>query len=275
MSNPAVIKLQQKKIGKTRVWLDDNLGESVHIHIDDIRVDLSLDSFYKICDDISIAINNLVNVTGFDINDVDPVYLETMLWTRLLDLKRVELDNVELSKMLAPGRKGIVPLSESRVVKALNGDTGENDHYRTSHHIGQDSTERLDIIEKSVNKNGYPWNNNYIIMYGSDNIIRDGQHRAGCLYKAKGNITVPVMRLFFENYSKENVLVTQNPVTRILANKIEIAKSYFNQGPRGLLALYLKKRKQYRNKKKYQIALNTEKKYAKELFSSRRIIDNK
>ena len=36
MSNAAVIKLQKKQIGAHHVWLDDNFGEAIHVHIGQI-----------------------------------------------------------------------------------------------------------------------------------------------------------------------------------------------------------------------------------------------
>lgn len=47
MSNAAVITLQKKKIGLHRVWLDDNFGEAIHVHVDDFRADLSNQSLHK------------------------------------------------------------------------------------------------------------------------------------------------------------------------------------------------------------------------------------
>lgn len=213
MSNPAVVKLQQKNIGRSRVWLDDNFGESIHIHIDDIRADLSVKEFEKICNDLCTAINNLVMIDGFDCNKIDPIYLEVMLWKDLPHLVEVKKDTVRLSKLLAPGRNGIASLPDSRAVKALRGDKEENNGERLSHHIGEDSDQRLDRMKNSIIQHGYPWEDNYIILYGSDNIIRDGQHRAACLYVLDGDIEVPVIRFFFDNYEAEKIQVSRNKFT--------------------------------------------------------------
>ena len=220
MSNPAVIKLQQKNIGKSRVWLDDNFGESIHIHIDDIRADLSNTEFDDICDDIASAINNLVQIEGFDCHNIDPIYLEVMLWKDLLRLQSVKMDKINLCNLLAPGRNGIAPLPSSRAVRALKGDTNENDGKRLSHHMGEDSAQRLDRMKKSIQEHGYPYNNHYIILYGNDNIIRDGQHRAACLYDLYGDIEVPVMRLYFEDYKAEKEKVSHNPII-IIGRKVK------------------------------------------------------
>jgi len=205
MSNPAVIKLQQKTIGKSRVWMDDNFGEAVHLHIDQIRVDLGVEEFDAICKDIALSLNEMIDVEGFDCCQIDPVYLEVMLADKLLKLRSIKMDRVYLEDLLAPGRRGIKPLADSRAVRALKGDSKENDIPRASHHIGQTSKERLSAMMASIEEHGYPYGDNYIVLYGDDNIIRDGQHRAACLYSLKGNIQVPVMRFYFDGYEKENV----------------------------------------------------------------------
>ncbi len=204
MSNPAVIKLQSSKINKNRIWIDDNFGESIHIHIDDIRVDLSVQEFEKLYEDLCCTLNKLIEVEGLDFRKIDPIYLEVMLWDKLTKLKMVRIDYVNLDDMYAPFGQTMVKLSESRGVKALRGVFKEEEK-RRSNHLGQTETERMAISLESIKENGYPYDNQYIVMYGDDNIIRDGQHRASCLYYLYGNIEVPVMRMYFDNYDSPNI----------------------------------------------------------------------
>lgn len=274
MSNPAVIKLHKKNISRSRIWLDDNVGESIHIHIDDIRVDLKVQEFYDICASIEQALDTLISVDGFSCKYIDPIYMESMLSENLLHLRSVRIDNVKLSEMLAPGVKGIKKLSDSRAVRALKGDTAENDLHRVSHHIGQSSAERLDNIYNSVIKNGYPWSGHYIIMYGDDNIIRDGQHRAACLYVSGGDRIVPVVRLYFDNYTKENNLSRYN-WGDLLSKKIRTLKIVLRGGVRGFVSWIKQKRIKYNNKKKLQNEIKLEKKLGSELVMIREYIDNK
>ena len=206
MSNPAVIKLCKKNIGRSRMWMDDNFGESIHLHIDDIRADLSCAEFSALCRDLNVAIDRLVDVEGFRMEDIDPVYFECMLSDIILELQKVKMDKVSLGALLAPELKGIMPLPESRCVKALEGHPEENNRSpRASALTGQSNQERLDAMLNSVKANGYPYKNNYIVLYGDDNIIRDGQHRAACLYHLYGDVEVPVLRLYFKDYVKEDV----------------------------------------------------------------------
>lgn len=216
MSNPAVIKLQSGSVGKSKVWLDDNFGESIHIHIDDYRVDLTVEEFRKLYEDLCLAINELVDVEGFDAGRIDPVYFSVMLWPRLHDLTGVSMDTVSLGRMLAPVQSKIVPLPESMGVKALQGLSSENNAIaRKSNHVGQDDNERMAAILESIKKNGYPYEGRYIILYGDDMIIRDGQHRASCLYYLYGDVEVPVLRLHFKHYKSPKIDKNYNHKMRV------------------------------------------------------------
>lgn len=202
MSNPAVIKLQKKKINNSSVWLDDNFGEAIHLHIDNIRVDMTNSEFNILCSDLCDTINELVSVEGFNCHNISPVYLECMLWEMLPNLIEVRIDNVALNDLICPEIDNTrVHLSESRCLLALSGDSEGNQQSRQSDLASQTPEARLEEIYNSILENGYPYNNEYIIVYGEDNIIRDGLHRAACLWKINGNIEVPIMRLIFKNYS--------------------------------------------------------------------------
>ena len=201
MSNPAVTQLCHTKIADLPFWMDDNIGESIHIHLGDIRVDLTNEEFAHLCDDICFAINKMVEVEGFDAHNINPVFFQDMLWKDISHLTAVAFDTVPLKEMLCPFNGVFQKIPVSRAVRALEGDPKDNDDHRNSHHIGQTSDERLKSLLNSIAENGYPYNNEYIVMYGNDTVIQDGQHRAACLWHARGDISVPVMRLFFDNYT--------------------------------------------------------------------------
>ena len=207
MSNPAVIKLAHGKVGKSSVWLDDNFGESIHLHIDDYRVDLSVPEFTTLYYDLCDILNDLVSVDGLDFKNIDPVFLSLYLWKKIPTLVSAKIDHVFLEDLLAPHNTTdkIYKLKESVGVRALNGDSKESDDVRRSHHISQTERERMTAILESIKSKGYPYNNQYVIVYGNDNIIRDGQHRASCLYYLNGNIKIPVLRLGFSDYKSPNV----------------------------------------------------------------------
>lgn len=200
MSNPAVIKLASSKVGKSNVWLDDNYGESIHLHIDDIRVDLTVEEFSNLYSDLCDILNNLVGVDNLDFRTIDPTFLSTMLWKELPNIVSAKVDKVNLADLLAPFHNKVYKLEDSVGVRALKGDSISGTGNRKSNLISQTEQERMSELLESVRKYSYPYNNQYIILYGEDNIIRDGQHRASCLYFLEGNIEIPVLRLYFKDY---------------------------------------------------------------------------
>lgn len=200
MSNPAVIKLASGKVGKSKVWLDDNYGESIHLHIDDMRVDLTVEEFSNLYSDLCDILNDLVGVENLDFRTIDPTFLSTMLWKELPNIESARLDKVQLVDLLAPFHNKVFKLEDSVGVRALKGDSKIGLGNRKSNLISQTEHERMSELLESVREHGYPYNHHYIILYGDDNIIRDGQHRASCLYYLEGNKEIPVLRLYLRNY---------------------------------------------------------------------------
>lgn len=204
MRNPAVTKLVKNKIGGLGFWMDDNIGESIHIHLADFRLDLSVEELHTLSNELTEVIAEQICVEGFDVHRIDPVFLSGMLAPLLPHLERVVIDEVDLGDLLvAYGDKwGFFTkyrhLKDGRAVKALHGDPRENDDIRGSHHIGQTSAERLSSMQESIRDNGYPVDGQYIILFNDQMLVRDGQHRASCLYYDRGNVKVPVMRLYFD-----------------------------------------------------------------------------
>lgn len=199
MSNPAVIKLQKTNVSGMPVWLDDNIGESIHVHYGDNRVDLTNAEFKVLNDDLCEAINSLVNIEGFDCKKINPIYFKLLLAKDILKLEKITIDEMRIKDMFVAGKDGMVSIPNSRGVKALEGNPEENDVIRDSHHIGQTSEDRLNRVLRSIQEHGYPYQGEYIIFYNDENIIRDGQHRASCLWHLYGDISVPVMRFYMKD----------------------------------------------------------------------------
>ena len=227
MSNPAVIKLQSTKIGNRKVWLDDNFGESIHVHIDDIRIDLTVREFEQMYEDLCATLNRMVEVENFDAKRMDPAFISAMLWKRLPDLVGASIDNVRLGQMYGPAGSKVYRLPDSVGVQALKGLSDKNLKIsRLTYHIGQTDDERLQELLESIKRNGYPYNDNYIVMYGEDNVIRDGQHRASCLYYLYGDIEVPVLRLYFKNYKPQKIdKFYNNPLRALIRSRRRIVKA--------------------------------------------------
>ena len=84
MSNPGVIILDTKKKNIVQrifnrnsfryVQIEDNIGEAIHIHFDDFRIELSIKEFFEISSCFKEALNQVVDIKNFDINEIDPLF---------------------------------------------------------------------------------------------------------------------------------------------------------------------------------------------------------
>ena len=140
---------------------------------------------------------------SFNIDNFDPIFLHDISHM-LKDLETVKYDKIKLSSIIV-STNGLfkVPkwsrLKESRVFKALSGNFSENNNYEQSNLINQTNQERVDNVKSIIEQKGYPFNNEYLVFFNNQNYIRDGQHRAASLLIDKGDIEVPVIRLFFKD----------------------------------------------------------------------------
>jgi len=213
MSNPAVTKLQKKRIGNYNVWLDDNIGERMHLHINKFRADMDYEMFQALCRDLEVTINSLVDVAGFDASKMDPVFMEQLLCDErclLHDLEQVKEEKIRLSQLWV-GFKNIKRIPKSDYYKKLHSDKG-NYRKKGSDHNCQTPVERMDSCKELIAQKGYPYADQYIILYGDNNIIYDGQHRAVCLWEANGgDMEIPIQRYIFKGYRHKNEAMLSSP----------------------------------------------------------------
>ena len=204
MSNPAVIMLTDvstKSGGRFKI--EDNIGEAIHIHYDNFRIDLTIKEFFEFAELIEGCLISLIDNPDFNINNYDPSFLLDIYYM-IPDLEGISFEKVFLSELIV-ARKGVlgVPswgkLSQSRVLKALNGDDKENNDYLQKNFFRQSNKERVESVSSMVYELGYPFNDEYIVLFNNQKFIRDGQHRAASLYNKNGDAEVEVLRMIFTN----------------------------------------------------------------------------
>ncbi len=227
MSNPAVIMLTNiatKSGGRFKV--EDNIGESIHIHYDNLRIDLTVKEFLVFSETIEESLVSFINIENFDISNFDPTFLHDISHY-LKDLEKISYDKMKLSQMII-SRNGFMgipkwsKLNESRVYRAIKGDVSENNNYLQNNLINQSNQDRVESIKQLIGQKGYPYNNEFLVFFNNQNYIRDGQHRASSLLAQHGDIEVPVIRLHFKN-NKHNLseLLWLNSLKPILKLKIK------------------------------------------------------
>lgn len=243
MSNPGVITLTKTRVCGQEVKIEDNLGEAIHIHYGQIRIDLSVKEFEKLGTSVEFILdqmNELIPANNIGWRDLNPIFLQNPKNTDMLfKLQRAYVATVKLRDIYVDayiqlplvGRVPTYrPLKQSKVVKALGGKCKDNDEYKQLNEIFETNSGRVQKNMDIIEKKGYPTNGQYIIL-NKDNMIIDGQHRSACLYYIYGpDHEIPVMKWEFED---ENHLFF--PKKRSVA---EVAiRSYIGLMKRGIFLL--------------------------------------
>lgn len=149
MSNPGVITLSSKKIGHHASFrVEDNLGESIHFHYNDIRVDLTIPELLNIADTCDEAIRALIPCSDFDPDEYDPEFLNRYS-QYLIDLERIEERDIPASELYIQSR-GLFGLPVTRRIRSLS----------SSHRQDGEGKEETPIL----------FNDSKVLMSGADSV---------------------------------------------------------------------------------------------------------
>ncbi len=115
MSNPGVLTLTSKQISPKRYFrVEDNLGESIHFHYNDIRVDLTIRELLLISKECDRAIYDLIPEKNFHIDDYDGDFLNGYSHC-LIDLIGIEKGEIPCGQLYEQ-KKGLFGLPVVRPV---------------------------------------------------------------------------------------------------------------------------------------------------------------
>lgn len=151
-----------------------------------------------------IELNNLLSKKideaynlKYSIKNFDPIYLSIFLWKRINKIRDIIVEEEYLDNLCVPeGKDGVKKIENTPYYKTLK--LGKEINIQSifnSNHVNETHYERIIKIKKSIENNGYPYKEQYIIVYNNENKIRDGQHRACTLKYLYGNIKIPIMRI--------------------------------------------------------------------------------
>jgi len=210
MSNPAVITLDnassKKEIFK-RFVIEDNIGESIHLHIDNMRVDFTINEFLEFSEMIRQSLKEIDILKGYDIDKFDEHFLKECS-SFLHNLIEVKKEKIKLCNLLAISHfefknitlKRILKLNETPAYKFLKGENQEWREYPQFNYFGISNEKRLLKLKESIEENGYPYDDRYIILFNGQNLIRDGQHRAVVLTYLYGlDYEIEILRFYFKD----------------------------------------------------------------------------
>jgi hypothetical protein len=112
-------------------------------------------------------------------------------------LEKIFLDDLtvaEMSEWEGRERMRIMAIPDSSPYKLLSGNAIAYLEYTKRFGRIKNCIERFNMLQRSIEENGYPHGNEYICVYDTENIIRDGRHRAAILRYKWGNVEIPVIR---------------------------------------------------------------------------------
>ncbi len=164
MSNPGVVSLASNS--KLELKIEDNIGEAIHIHYKNIRLDLTIAEFEKLSSCMNNVIDGIVSIKNFCCSDINPKEL-VKISAFLTDLTKATKDEVYIKNLLIETQKGkYIPLKKHDI---------------------------------SVSKESNKIEKEQIVLFGNKNFVICGQEACKRIYSLQGDIKVPVTRLFFDN----------------------------------------------------------------------------
>jgi len=173
------------------VLFRSNLGEAVHIHLDNIRIDLTVDEFIEFSDAIHNSLNELDILKGFSIDDFDIRFLNeiagSLPYVNSIDIVKKKLSSLKCIVRDKNNFVRLLNIKDSPAYLYFKGDENIFKKYNQLNYFDQSNTSRLDELSQSIKVNGYPYNNKHIVTFGEQPLlIKDGQHRAAALANIYG-----------------------------------------------------------------------------------------
>lgn len=213
MSNPAVITLASifnASPNLSRLVIEDNIGESIHIHWNNYRFDLSIQEFLELAGYLSSAEQMYWDHLGINLGHLDPSFQFRManLLADITDVtyKKVPLSSLSVILAFQIPRLGLINLKRhlrhSPFYKYFSVRSDRINNYIQDSKPGLSNEQRLINIQHSISTNGYPFRDDYITLFGDQLVIRDGMHRASVLAATDGFNSTPITRIIHFSGSK-------------------------------------------------------------------------
>lgn len=160
-------------------------------------IQYSYDSFDEQCESIYSFLSHNYGKGSIDYKVFSPAYLEHMLGVDIPQIKRVEYTTEKIMTLALYERAGLstptkVRINEHSLYKQLQYGYVDNG-YKSTNHIYENNAERMHNVMNDIKDSVkiYP-----VVVYGNEDVVRDGTHRLACLYFLYGNIDVPVIRVY-------------------------------------------------------------------------------
>ena len=206
MSNPAVYLLAENEIHGNHLRIEDNRGEAIHIHYGDLRVSLTIKEFDEFYESVYEAAEKLLALEGIKLSEFDLSCFDWNWLERYELIERIEKKKKKVGDLYTQYRirnkeylSKLVNIKDSPFIDALHGKDQYLQRYKEVTKFGQNSTDRLHEVYQFIRNNGYPVDDQYIMVDGNG-VIYDGDHRAACLYELYGGeYEIPVLEVSFRD----------------------------------------------------------------------------
>lgn len=155
--------------------------------------------FDEQCEIIYCFLNQNYGDGNIDFRVFSPTYLEHMLGVDIPKIERVSISKERISSLKLYERNGVktptkVGISEHSLLKKIQ--QGFSDEAcKSTNHIFENNAQRVDGVMEEIYKSMYIYP---IVVYGEEDLVRDGTHRLACLYHLYGDIEVPVIRVYVD-----------------------------------------------------------------------------
>jgi hypothetical protein len=210
MSNPAVITLDNagNRRGKfKRFIIEDNIGEAIHLHVDNMRIDFTIKEFLDFSSLIRASLNELDFLCGYKIENFDEYFLRSCadFLSKLKDIKIESARLADLKCVIPLGYKGgmklykVVLPKELPAYRYLKGDKSCLPKLDLYDYFTTPYKDRLTSLLTSFKKEEYPIESKYIILFNGQNYVRYGEDYVSVLGYLYGfNKRVSIMRFNFQ-----------------------------------------------------------------------------
>lgn len=205
MSNPGVILLaaHTKSSGCfEKIRIEDNIGESIHIHLDDFRIDLTIKEFELFSKIIWRALQELDDLPDYlkESNFLSDIYKATNYKKPEIDIKNTKIGELSFIKRTSFLRffylYGLVNIKETPQYLYLKNHSNEYESYPQKNYLGISNVDRLESRSASLSNKNIK-NDPYAVVFGKNSlVVRDGMHTCSIIaHKSGKNSYVDVLHI--------------------------------------------------------------------------------
>ena len=187
------------------ILINIEFARKINININNkIKMNFEYDQMKSIKNIIYMFFEKECN-TNFSIKKIDTMFLANFFWKKLYYVENAKIDEIKIDDLYVMHQGKDTKILNTKYYEAL--EKGKKVYipsvYNTNHY-GETNFERVINVLESIKKYKYPLDSQYIIVYNNENKIRDGQHRGCALRYLYGNISIPIMRIYYNKTRYDN-----------------------------------------------------------------------